>query len=156
MEWSDVIADPCLQDLPYKIELNEHGSIVMTPASNRHGSIEYQIARAIDDAIPGGAVMVECAIETDKGVKVADVAWRSDKFLARHGESTPYLAAPEICVEVVSPSKSRIEREEKRELYFKRGAQEVWFYQEDGRVEYFLPQGVIAASGLVPSFSIDG
>ncbi|RME59856.1 Uma2 family endonuclease, partial [Candidatus Parcubacteria bacterium] len=33
MKWSEVLADPTLQDLPYKIELNEWEQIVMTPAS---------------------------------------------------------------------------------------------------------------------------
>jgi len=43
MNWSEVIADSCLQDLPYKIELNQHGAIVMTPASNRHGYLQSEI-----------------------------------------------------------------------------------------------------------------
>jgi Uma2 family endonuclease len=96
--------------------------------------------------------MVECAIQTDKGVKVADVAWRSDEFVSRHGEATPYLSAPDICVEVLSPSNSKAELDEKRALYFARGAQEVWLYHEDGRIEFFSPHGSIAASRLVPDF----
>mgnify|MGYP000981793041 FL=1 len=36
MQWSDVINDPSLRNLPYKIELDEHGRIIMSPASNRH------------------------------------------------------------------------------------------------------------------------
>jgi hypothetical protein len=35
MEWIEVLADPVLRDLPYKIELNEYGKIVMSPASNQ-------------------------------------------------------------------------------------------------------------------------
>lgn len=37
MKWSEVINDKTLQDLPYKIELNEWGHIVMSPVSNLHG-----------------------------------------------------------------------------------------------------------------------
>ena len=35
MQWQEVIAHPSLQDLPFKIELNEYGKIEMSPASNR-------------------------------------------------------------------------------------------------------------------------
>ena len=31
MQWQDVLADKSLQDLPYKIELNEKGNIEMSP-----------------------------------------------------------------------------------------------------------------------------
>ncbi len=33
MKWQDVLLDKTLQDLPYKIELNEYGKIEMSPAS---------------------------------------------------------------------------------------------------------------------------
>ena len=35
MDWASVISDPLLRNLPYKIELNEHGTIMMSSASNR-------------------------------------------------------------------------------------------------------------------------
>jgi hypothetical protein len=31
MQWAEVVEDPNLKDLPYKIELNEYGQIIMTP-----------------------------------------------------------------------------------------------------------------------------
>ena len=37
MQWSDVLEDRSLDNLPYKIEINEWGQIVMSPASNRRG-----------------------------------------------------------------------------------------------------------------------
>jgi len=102
MKWSEVIAEPTLRDLPFKIELNEHGSIVMTPASNRHGLLQVRLANRLSQMIPDGEAMVECSIDTPKGVKVADVAWLSAAFLAAHGDETPYTAAPELCIEVGS------------------------------------------------------
>ena len=30
MQWAEVLQDPSLQDLPYKIELNEWGQVVMS------------------------------------------------------------------------------------------------------------------------------
>lgn len=35
VHWQEICADPNLQDLPYKIELNKSGYIVMTPAKMR-------------------------------------------------------------------------------------------------------------------------
>ena len=34
MDWLEVCQNKALQDLPFKIELNEWGQITMTPASN--------------------------------------------------------------------------------------------------------------------------
>ena len=41
MNWQEICNDPLLRELPYKIELNEWGKIVMTPA--RHSA--FKIAR---------------------------------------------------------------------------------------------------------------
>jgi len=148
MQWSDVLADPTLQDLPYKIELNEYGKIVMTPASNKHGNVQVHIARKLWESLKAGEVITECSVETDKGVKVADVAWCSLEFIGRHGLETPYPEAPEICVEIVSPSNSRREMEEKAGLYFARGAKEVWIVSEAGETRVLGPEGYRERSRL--------
>lgn len=63
MEWSQVCNDETLRDLPYKIERNEWGNIVMSPASNRHGNIQVQIAVALMGHKPDGTVLTECAVK---------------------------------------------------------------------------------------------
>lgn len=35
MNWEEVCADPVLKNLPYKIELNKWGNIVMTPSKKK-------------------------------------------------------------------------------------------------------------------------
>jgi hypothetical protein len=45
--------------------------------------------------------------------------------------------APEICVEIVSPSNSRSEITEKRALYFDAGAAEVWVCALYGSISFF-------------------
>ena len=141
MQWAEVLQDPSLQDLPYKIELNEWGQIVMTPASNRHGMYQYDIAKAIEKHLDNGRIISECSVATDVGVKVADVAWCSRDFFAKHGFATPYTAAPEICIEVISPSNSDRQMQEKMALYFQRGAQECWLVTEEGEVRFFGSEG---------------
>lgn len=154
MEWSEVIQDPTLGDLPFKIELNEHGTIMMTPASNRHGRLQIRIGKLLLDMADEGDAISECSVNTSQGVKVADVAWLSDAFLAHHGEATPYPAAPELCVEIVSPSNSRHEMEEKIELYLEQGAHEVWLCDEQGDIEFFAMSGAVDSSALFPDFPV--
>ena len=150
MNWQEVCADPLLRVLPYKIELNEWGNIIMSPAPNRHGMLQALLVEALRRNRRDGMVIIECSIHTSKGIKVPDVAWGSVEFLKRFGELTPYPKAPELCVEVVSPSNSLLEMEETRELYFARGAQEVWLCNEQGALTFYDCAGLIPASRLFP------
>lgn len=148
MRWSEVLQDKSLRELPYKIELNEYGKIVMTPASNRHGYLQSKLSWALRQNAPGGEVISECSIDTGKGVKVADIAWCSDKFITVHGFETPYKEAPEVCAEILSPSNHPQEMKDKMALYFQQGAKEVWWVDERGKVRYFDSEGECARSFL--------
>src|SRR5436309_875021 len=103
MTWSEVLKEKSLRDLPYKIELNEWGQIVMTSKSNLQGRMQASISVLSRESNPRGKVLVGCSVDTARGVKVADVAWLSDRFFRRYKFETPYPEAPEICVEVVLP-----------------------------------------------------
>jgi Uma2 family endonuclease len=141
MQWSEVLADPSLRDLPYKIELDEFGRIVMSPASNDHGIIQARLVRALARMFSHGEIAVECSVATHAGVKVADVAWFSGDFAARYKGITPFPSAPELCIEVVSPSNSPKEMTEKIHLYLGYGAREVWTVSEAGNIRLFGPEG---------------
>jgi hypothetical protein len=43
MRWADVIDNPLLQNLPFKIELNRWGRIEMSPSSNQHGAVQADL-----------------------------------------------------------------------------------------------------------------
>ena len=154
MEWSEVINNPLLQNLPFKIELNKFGQILMSPASNRHGSLQFTVGEKIKRKKRSGEVIIECSIQTSDGVKVADVAWASDAFIAKYSFETPYRHAPEICVEVVSPSNSKEEIAHKVELYLAKGAHEVWVVTVEKKISYFDPTGKIEKSSLVKSIKL--
>ena len=128
MEWAEVVDNPLLQDLPFKIELNKWGKIIMSPANNSHGNLQFKVGDIINRAKRNGEIIMECSIETPDGVKVADVAWASDGFIAQHGFYTPYEVAPEICVEVVSLSNSKKEMNEKIKLRVHMGSGLVLMY----------------------------
>ncbi len=138
MDWQEVIENPFLQNLPFKIELNKWGKILMSPASNNHGRWQFEVGTLIKQKKQSGTIITECSIKTPDGVKVADVAWLSDEFVEKYGFITPYDIAPEICVEIVSPSNSKEEMEEKIKLYLNQGAKEVWLCNQEGEISYYF------------------
>lgn len=146
MQWSEVISSPLLQNLPFKIELNKFGQLLMSPVSNLHGRIKIRLAAALLNEMSKGEVITGCSIETPDGVKVADVVWASAAFIAEYGYSTPYIKAPELCIEIVSPSDSKQEMALKTELYLARGAQEVWIVHEGAEIDIFTHTGQLTKS----------
>jgi Uma2 family endonuclease len=138
MTWADVMAHPQLQDLPFKIELNRWGRIEMSPASNQHGKVQMDVGAELHQRA-GGQVIAECSIQTADGVRVADVAWISDARLAEMGQVTPFPRAPEVCVEIMSPSNSWAAMHIKAGLYLEAGADEVWIQTLDGQRTVIKP-----------------
>ncbi len=125
MLWSEVRTNPYLKDLPFKIELNRAGKIEMSPASNLRGKVQIEISRELDKR-RSGVVIAECSIQTTNGVRVADVAWLTTAQYKAFGEETPYPTAPDICVEIMSPSNTWAETHMNASLYLAAGAKEVW------------------------------
>ncbi len=146
MEWSEVLGNPALQNLPFKIELDKFGKLLMSPATNKHGMMQMDIGIALKSKCPQGRVISECSIQTPEGVKVADVVWASDAFIAEWGTVTPFPRAPELCVEIVSPPNSREEMRIKTELYLGAGAQEVWIVYLDSHMDIFNADGQMGSS----------
>ncbi len=144
--WQEALRDPSLQDLPYKIEINAWGKLEMSPASNRHGRLQVELAAELKRQLPGGLVISECSILTRIGIRVPDVIWASSEFMKHYGEITPYIQAPEICVEIISASNVQAEIEEKMNAYFGAGAREVWLVAEEGTMRYFGSAGEKPAS----------
>ena len=58
----------------------------------------------------------------------------------------PFSAAPEICVELVSPSIAKAEMEEKTALYLVSSAEEVWLVDLDGNISILGAEGRRAQS----------
>ena len=79
MKWEEVCENKQLQDLPFKIELNKWGQIIMSPVKIKHSFHQGRIQRLLESLLNSGEVMPECAIDTLDGVKVADVVWCSEE-----------------------------------------------------------------------------
>ncbi len=152
LSWKAICEDPTLQDLPYKIETNDRGQIVMSPTYAWHGKFAFQIAQRLEELMPEGESSVETAIRTAKGTKVADAIWCTAERWAEIKDAYDVPVAPEICVEVRSPTNTDVEIDEKRQLYLDAGAEEVWICDEDGQLTFYDAEGEQEASQRVPAF----
>ena len=153
MTWDEVCANSHLRDLPFEIETNRWGQIVMSPPPhNDHRFAQSSIERLLLKKMRGGDALPEVAIDTADGTKSADVAWMSDAFLKANKGRSSFRRAPEICVEVKSPSNTLGELLEKKDLYLKAGAQEVWIRERSGRMLFFNAAGPLERSELCPAF----
>ena len=148
LTWMDVIADKSLQDLPYKIDLNRYGKIEMSPVSNMHVLLQGKLQHLIKCALPEGVTVPKCSVQTTNGVRVPDVAWCSYRYFAEQQVRTPFTVAPEICVEVMSPSNATAEMREKIALYLEAGAREVWLVDLDGNIRFHDARGERPMSGF--------
>jgi Uma2 family endonuclease len=157
LTWESIIADRSLRDLPYKIETNRHHQIIMSPATFWRSDYQTEIATLLQKFLTNGRAIVECAIQTSEGIRVPDAAWISLERRKPHRRATVLPIAPEICVEVLSPSNTRGHMLEKMTLYFAKGAEEVWLCDEAGRIEFFTAASApdsVAASVRCPDFPV--
>lgn len=150
--WNEIVRDPLLSQLPYKVETNARGQILLSPQTNRHSIQQKSVESKLDELLPEGEAFQEWAIATGGGTKQADVIWASDDRLSEMRETgDPSTLAPEICVEVMSDSNDWEEMHQKRPLYLQAGAQEVWIVEQSGRVRFFEEEET-QRSELAPEF----
>ena len=152
MDWQEICNRPELQNLPYKIELDGQGRIIMSPSKVYHSALQGEIAALLRLHRNDGKILTKCAIQTSQGTKAADVAWASQKTYHKIKDEAECSVAPEICVEILSLSNTEEEIEDKRGLYFEAGAKEFWLCDQDGKIECFDRLGTRTRSTLFPNF----
>ncbi len=121
----------------------------MSPVKVYHSAFQGKISRLLPDH---GVILPECAITTTKGTKVADIAWCTEQRFGVIQHETECSIAPELCIEVTSSSNTKMEIEEKKQLYFTAGAIEFWVCYEDGDIKFFDTSGELNKSNLMPNF----
>ena len=132
--WHEMLVDPTLQDLPYKIELNAWGKVEMSPPAVGHARLHTALALQLMQQLPDGIALTQCPVLTHIGIRAPDVVWASAEFREQHKRSSPLPRAPEICAEIISPSNVEAEITEKTRAYLAAGAEEVWLVAETGKV----------------------
>jgi len=137
--WDELGADPDLARLPYRIETDRHGHILISPPpAPAHGHQQSEIVYLLKTLLPQGKVVTECPLSTSDGVKAIDVAWLTPERRQEVRSAICLIKAPEICIEVLSPSNTTEEISEKIALYFQAGAQEVWICDR-GSLRFHFP-----------------
>ncbi len=153
--WDKIVANTEFAKMEYRFETDEHGQIIMSPPpAPSHGGKQAKISHLLWQTAPNGQVISECPISTSKGVKAADVTWCSLSVWSESKSQSCLLRAPEICVEILSPSNTTSEIEEKKQLYFEAGAQEVWICALDGQMTFFTETGTLPTSQVCPEFPL--
>ena len=155
MTWEEICADPDLARFPYRIETDKWGNIVMGPPPGAYHSFrQSRIALRLEQMMTDGYGLTECPVRTAGGVKAMDSAWMSKERFEQLslGESSIHQIAPEIYVEVRSPSNSFAEIQEKMQLHFGIGAIECWVCDREGKMSFFDADGPIPRSKLCPDF----
>ncbi|MCZ6676667.1 MAG: Uma2 family endonuclease [Candidatus Poribacteria bacterium] len=152
MNWQELCEHPNLQNLPFKIELNEKGKVLMSPVKVYHAAYQAEISYLLRSLLKAGRALAECAIKTRLGTKVADVAWASQERFERIKHETECSVAPEICIEIWSSSNTADEIEEKINLYLESGAKEVWVCERNGDIDFYDLAGKQEHSALFPAF----
>ncbi len=152
MNWARVCADPSLQDLPYKIELNKQGQVIMSPATIRHLLYQREILLLLEKLTRNGKALPEFPLQTDDGTKVVDVVWLTNEQAELVKDAISSSIAPKICVEVIFPSNTMREMMKKKILYFERGAEEFWLCDREGSISFYSRVGSLPTSRMVPDF----
>ncbi len=152
MTWIEACQDRSLQNLPYKVELNRQGKIVMSPVPYKHGFYQAVIASTLWRLLPDGRAAIASAIDTPEGTFVADVTWATLEWFQAFEAQFSCSIAPEICVDVWPTPNNSQELEMKRRVYFQKGAIEFWYCDEKGWMTFFGHAGQLEKSGWCPNF----
>ena len=140
----------------WKIETNAQRQILLMPSPKlNHQEFETEIVRLLFLLLKNGRPLSECGVITSDGTKEPDVVWASNGLRQAHREEASFTRAPELCVEVISPSNTQREINNKRRLYFEAGAQEVWLCGEDGSMTFHTTSEItVPRSRLCPEFPV--
>lgn len=111
------------------------GEVIMSPAPLlHHQRLVFQTARMIASLMPDGEVLIAPVdVQLDeRNVVQADVLWVSSANPGCVAVEGRYLrGAPDLVVEVHSPSTEKRDRDEKFRLYDRSGVREYWMLDPD-------------------------
>ena len=144
--------------------------IEMVPPNRVHGRTALRIGSALlafVDKQDLGEVMVESGYIVERGpdtVRGPDVSFMSKQRLPPDESGTLIDGAPDLVVEVVSPSDSAGQVEEKTNQYFRAGARQVWWvypitrsvivHNPDGSARRYGESDTIQGGDVLPGLSL--
>jgi len=134
-------------------ETNARGQLIINPPSGlAQAKRADRIIAALKVSLPDWQVWPEVGIYTADGVKAPDLALAAPGFAEATDSRGFLIRAPEICVEIMSPSNTWEEMRHKSLLYLAAGAREVWACDDAGCIHFFDGSGEQSASALAAGF----
>ncbi|MCS7209729.1 MAG: Uma2 family endonuclease [Fimbriimonadales bacterium] len=145
-----------------------NGRLQTVPTGGRHGRIGYRLARRIGNSAPESLE----GFDSSTGFRIAGGNIRSPDFALMQktrlpqGEPPVDLidGAPDLAVEIVSPSENLNDLYQKVLEYFESGAQQVWLlfperkqayrYTAPLEVEVLHENDVLTGGELLPNFEV--
>jgi Uma2 family endonuclease len=126
----------------HPVEVVDGEIIVMSPSQRRHNRIAHLLYDSLRDFLKSnrlGVVLMEAAYVLDgdkradwvKGARLPDVSFIAQKRVeahdAEHGpDEGPWWLAPDLAVEIVSPTDSYTDVTRKVSDYLRFGVQQIW------------------------------
>lgn len=127
MHGYQVLTNPAFKNPPFKIELDCLKQLPISPALNAHDATQADRARVCKGQFKQRErVYSECSIQTHNVVRVENVVWAPDAFVAADANTTRLPLAPELRIAINWRSLSKTAIASKASLYFVCSAQAVW------------------------------
>ncbi len=141
-------------------ELIEGELQILPPVKLGHSKVAKRMFKALLPAedLAGGQVYFEAGfkLSADRASWIQpDVSFVRTERVRATPDAGYFLGAPELAIEVVSPSESAADLHRKVELLLKAGALAVWvLYPAQREVRVFLPGGVSCRKGIGDTLSM--
>ena len=146
--WCEILEDPRFADFAGKIDLDRWGRMIVTPVNTEHAGAAGRLARLLEQQL-GGRALVEAGVRTADGVFAPDVLWCTEAFWQARRTQTPLESAPDICVEIASPSNTIQDLHAKVRAYLDAAAKEAWIvFPRSQRVEFYGKAGALERSAF--------
>ncbi len=144
---------PIFPNLHWKLETNARNQIFLSPPPNlEHQEYGAAILVLLFELMKGGKPIYEAGVKTSDGTRIPDIVWISTEKRAQRKGRPSLPSSPELCVEILSPSNTKLEIEQKKSLYFEGGAQEVWICDRRGKMTFYAKSVLLRKSRLCPGF----
>jgi ABC-type polysaccharide/polyol phosphate transport system ATPase subunit len=114
------------------LQINE--SMIHDIPETRVGQLAGRAAQAILKSLKGGHLVFNIAVETPNGIIIIDVGWISESRFKTIRTEPSWSAAPDLCVSIVSISKSDHQVDNDIHHLLNTGAQEAWALLGDGSI----------------------
>jgi Uma2 family endonuclease len=130
---------------PFYYELRHGEAVPVSRPKLKHTLIQKRLERLLERAVPEMFVSIEVPFRAlpEHELRVADVAIVSQERIKQADPEDNLRGAPDLVIEVLSPSNTVAEINDKEKLCLENGSKEFWIVDPDLRqVKVSTPDGI--------------